>query len=129
MNPFVVFAFLLAVCGSTLRGQDGNVSQDQFQKLQQQLLTIQKQMVDMQKQHAAEIKALKDEVRALRQQQPATGAADEDELAALRRLAEAEAGVRQDPPNVKSVGNRPFVPRRVQYRHVPSNQHPVERPA
>jgi hypothetical protein len=48
-------------------------------------------MLEMERRHTEEIEALKEEIRALRGVSTAATVPEEDELAALRRLAEAEA--------------------------------------
>ncbi len=61
-----------------------------LEQLKKQLIGLQQQITEMNKQHAAEIKALREQVDELSRAKPKAAKA-EDDIAALRSLAEAEA--------------------------------------
>ena len=81
---------LLGAAEGGLAG-DETSSLEPMVRLEQQLLGLQRQIAEMERRHAEEMKALKEEIRTLRDERAAPVAAPEDELAGLRRLAEAEA--------------------------------------
>jgi len=59
--------------------------------LQRQVAELQRQMLEMERRHTEEIEALKKEIQAVRGETATAAAPEEDELAVLRRTAEAEA--------------------------------------
>jgi len=89
--PLFTGTLMLCLCSFAQDPDEGSVEQ-----LRQQVRQLQEQIIDMQAQHAAEIRALAEKVDAL-----AAGApeheSDQDGLAAIRALAEAEA--RQQEPS------------------------------
>jgi hypothetical protein len=87
---------LLGAPRSGLAGTDA-ASPDSVVRLEQQLLELQRQIAEIEKRHTAEMKALREEIEALRGEAAAPVAAPEDELAGLRRLAEAEAAKAEEP--------------------------------
>ena len=89
--PLLIPLLVLLVSSGNSMGQEGGSAADELRLLREQLLAVQRQMTEMQERHAAEIKALREEMRALRPERPTRGAAQGDELAALQRLAAAEA--------------------------------------
>ncbi|MGD8895910.1 MAG: hypothetical protein PVJ73_07740 [Acidobacteriota bacterium] len=82
--------FLLGVPGRGLAEVDA-ASPEPMVRLEQRLVDLQRQIAEMERRHAEEMKALKEEIRTLRAERATPIAAEEDELADLRRLAEAEA--------------------------------------
>ncbi len=72
-------------------------SPDPMEILRQQLLELQRQMLEMENRHTEEIEALKEEIQALRGESDAAAVPEEDELAALRRVAELEAAKAEEP--------------------------------
>jgi hypothetical protein len=86
-------ATTLLLLGAPDRGQaeEDAASLEPLVRLEQQLLDLQRRIAEMERRHAEEMEALKEEVRTLREARAAPGAAPEEELADLRRLAEAEA--------------------------------------
>jgi len=77
----------------------GAVSDD-MQQLKAQFQAMQRQMTEMKKQHAEEIGKLKEQIKAVRQLRAGPGAmpvkTEKDELAELRKLAEAEITAREE---------------------------------
>ena len=88
--PLVIALFILLGSPTDSNGQEAASTANEFELLKKQLLAVQQQMAAMNRQHAAAIEALREEIRALRESRPAPAAAEEDELARLRRLAAAE---------------------------------------
>jgi hypothetical protein len=72
-------------------------------RLERQLLDLQRQMVGMERRHAEEMRALREEIRTLRAERAAPVAAPEDELAELRRRAEAEAAQAEEAKEEEEV--------------------------
>ena len=66
-------------------------SSEPMVRLEQQLLDLQRQMVEMESRHAEEMNALREEIRALCDEGALQVAAAQNDLADLRRRAEAEA--------------------------------------
>ncbi|MBN2309877.1 MAG: hypothetical protein JXR94_12960 [Candidatus Hydrogenedentes bacterium] len=90
LTGVLTLACMLGLCGLCAAQDGGDV-----EALEEQVRQLQQQLDEMRAQHAAEIQALTDKVNALAGAMSATAPAAEapqDELAALRALAEAEAG-------------------------------------
>jgi hypothetical protein len=84
------FLLVLGAPGSGLAKTDAALPEPMV-RLEQQLLDLQRQIKEMERRHAEEMEALRDEIQTLRAEGVAPVAAPEDELADLRRLAQAEA--------------------------------------
>ncbi|RLE29816.1 MAG: hypothetical protein DRJ61_13790, partial [Acidobacteria bacterium] len=83
--------FLFIAPGVSLATTDASSPDDPVETLRQQLLELQRQMLEIERRHTEEIEALKEEIQVLRGNSAAVAVPEEDEFAALRRLAELEA--------------------------------------
>ncbi len=83
--------FLFIAPGVSLATTDASSPDDPVETLRQQLLELQRQMLEIERRHTEEIEALKKEIQVLRGNSAAVAVPEEDELAALLRLAELEA--------------------------------------
>jgi len=81
---------LLSAPGACLAATE-EAPPDPTAALQQQLLELRNQVLEMERRHSEEIEALREEIQALRGETGAVTLSEEDELADLRQLAEAEA--------------------------------------
>jgi hypothetical protein len=90
-------SFLFLGARGIVLAETGAPSSEPIVRLEQQLLDLQRQIAEMERRHAEEIGTLKEEIRILREEGTAPVAASEDELAELRRRAEAEAARAEEP--------------------------------
>jgi hypothetical protein len=95
----VAASTLLLLLGAPGRGRAGTdtASPAPTMRLERQLLDLQSRIVEMERRHAEEMRTLREEIRALRDAQASPVVTPDDELADLRRRAEAEAARAQEP--------------------------------
>ncbi len=99
IKKIVCVLFFLATAGisNVALAVDESARDAEFAQLKQQIIEMQKQMLEMQGKHDSEINALKEKIKELSKR---AGAAEEteaeDELAALRALAESAAGEKKE---------------------------------
>jgi hypothetical protein len=93
----------ILVPGVSAGAETEEVPREPMAQLEQQLLDLQRHIADMERRHAEEMRSLRDEIRALRAEGAAPAVAPEDERAALRRLAEAEATRPEEAPEEAEV--------------------------
>ena len=93
-----VFFFFAAVGASNVAlAVDRQADNAELSELKQQLIELQRQMEEMKGKHESEISALKQRIEELSEQTGAPVEAEaEDELAALRALAESAAGEKKE---------------------------------
>jgi len=86
----LAFLFVALASCTVCFAQESGADKSEMELLRQQLHDLQRQVDEMKKQHAAEIEALKATIEKVRHA-PTEGEVVEDDIAALRRLAEEEA--------------------------------------
>jgi hypothetical protein len=97
----VLFLFVAVSVSKVSLAEDGQAKDAELAKLKQQLVELQRQMNEMKGKHETEINALKEKIKELSEGAGAVEkeeAGAEDELAALRALAESEAGGKIEEP-------------------------------
>lgn len=95
----VLFLFIVMGISKGVHAGDRQTNDAELAELKQQLIELQRQMQEMKGKHESEINALKKRIEELSGSEGASEEAEvEDELAALRALAESEAGGKIEEP-------------------------------
>jgi len=93
----VFFLFAAVGISNVAWAQASQANDAELAELKQQLIELQRQMQEMKGKHDSEISALKRRIKALSERSGVSEAAQaDDELAALRALAESEAGEKKE---------------------------------
>ena len=93
----VLFLSIAVSVSNVALAEAGPTKDGELAALKQQLLELQRQMNEMKGKHETEINALKEKIKELSERAGAVEAAEaEDELAALRALAESAAGEKKE---------------------------------
>ncbi|MBN2316941.1 MAG: hypothetical protein JXM79_23645 [Sedimentisphaerales bacterium] len=93
----VLFLFAAVGISNVALAEDRQAKDTELAELKQQLIELQQQMQEMKGKHESEINALKKRINELSEQSGVSEEAEaEDELAALRALAQSEAGEKKE---------------------------------